>query len=184
MSSRGAWCDFEFSKSTLCWLYSAPNTHTESKNSIRTTKTINNLEYIFICWRAWRWQQCDRSCISRRKPAFILWSRLQLHAKEFTIITESEASIALMENNSISSRVCPSDEKCIRCYVHVLQKRLKSVFSFSANHACLQKLSLISNSSIFSFYYYLYLLGSYCWCIPICLWSSCRISVESRVHVT
>ena len=82
--------------------------------------------------------------------------------KQFTTITDSEASIARMENNSISSRICPTDEKWVSCYVHVLQKRLKSVFYFSTTHARLQKLGLISSSSMFFFFYYLSLLGSYC----------------------
>ena len=40
--------------------------------------------------------------------------------KQFTIVTDGEASMVRMENSSVSSRVCPTDEIWMRCYVHVL----------------------------------------------------------------
>ncbi len=62
--------------------------------------------------------------------------------KQFTIVTDGEASMARMANSSVSSRVCPRDENWMRCYVHVLQNCMKSVFALCADDDCLQKIGL------------------------------------------
>ena len=41
--------------------------------------------------------------------------------KQFTIVTDGEASMARIANSSVSSRAWPSDKKWMRCYVHALQ---------------------------------------------------------------
>ena len=59
--------------------------------------------------------------------------------KQFTFVTDGEASKVRMERSSVSSRICLRDEKWMRCYVHVLQNCMKYVFSQCGDDACLRK---------------------------------------------
>ena len=60
--------------------------------------------------------------------------------KQFTFVTDGEASMARMANSSVSSRTCPRDEKWMRCYVNVIQNCMKSVFYQCGDDACLRKI--------------------------------------------
>ena len=60
--------------------------------------------------------------------------------KRFTIVANEEASIARIESSSVSSRVHARDEKCMRCYVLVLQNCMKLAFSLCADDSSLQKI--------------------------------------------
>ena len=62
--------------------------------------------------------------------------------KEFSIVTDGETSMARMANSSVISRVCPAKETLIRCYVHVLQNCMKTVFSQCADDSTLQKIDV------------------------------------------
>ena len=50
--------------------------------------------------------------------------------------------MARMVNSSVSSRLYTRDKNSMRCYVHVLQNCLKSVFAISADNDCFQKIGL------------------------------------------
>ena len=62
--------------------------------------------------------------------------------RQLTIVTDGEASMARMTNSSVSSRVCPRDERWMRCYVHVLRNCMKTVFSLCTEDPSLQKIGL------------------------------------------
>ena len=81
-----------------------------------------------------------RSCIDEKLRACygVDFNSIQ---KQFTIVTDGAASMARMANSSVSLRVAPRDQKWMRCYVHVLQKCMQSVFENCSDDPLLSKVS-------------------------------------------
>ncbi len=81
-----------------------------------------------------------RSCIDENLRAYygVDFNSMQ---KQFTIVTDGAAAMARMANSSVSLRIAPRDQKWMRCYVHVLQKSMQSVFESCSDDPLLNKIS-------------------------------------------
>ena len=62
--------------------------------------------------------------------------------KEFTIVSDGEASVLGIKSSSVRSRLSHGNEKWMRCYVHVLKNSMNSVFPPLADDARLLEIGL------------------------------------------
>ena len=59
----------------------------------------------------------------------------------FTVVTDGAGAMAHMANSSVSSRIAVRDETWMRCYFHILQSSMRSVFKQCTDDPVLSKVA-------------------------------------------